>query len=617
MHGEPPARDLDETPGDLPDPAAAALSVEGEAAPKSRSLGPLRMVFAKTLQYPRQIAFALAALLITSAATLAIPYRFKVIIDEAFSGNASPEQIGHAFQYLLMIVAILGLGTALRFYFVSWLGERVVADIRLKVQANLLRLSPGFYEVNSPKEISSRMTSDTAVIENVVGTTVSVALRNTLTAIGGVGFLVYLAPSLTLGLLIGIPLVIAPIVVFGRKIRTVSRTSQDRIADVGAYVTEVLSAMKIVQSFGQESREGERFASVVESTFDTARRRILLRAAMTTVVIMLVFGGVVLVMWRGALAVAAGEISGGTIAAFVLTGGLVAGALGSLTEVYGDLLRGAGAASRLAELLNARPEVAAPARPERLPVPARGSLSFRNVTFRYPARPEAAALKDFTLEIEPGETVAIVGPSGAGKSTIFQLVERFYDPQGGTIRLDGVPLTSADPAEIRSRIALVPQVGVLFSANARDNLRYGKWDASDEDIWQAARAANAESFLRALPQGLDTHLGEGGTQLSGGQQQRVAIARALLRDAPILLLDEATSALDAESEQLVQQALDGLMQNRTTLVIAHRLATVRAADRIVVLDDGRIVEQGTHEALSRAGGLYARLARLQFAADAA
>lgn len=617
MHADLPPHDATETPDDLPEPAAQALSVPAEPAPKSRSLAPLRMVFGTALQYPRQIALALVALFITSAATLAIPYRFKVIIDEAFSGGADPEQIGHAFQYLLMIVAILGLGTALRFYFVSWIGERVVADIRLKVQENLLRLSPGFYEVNSPKEISSRMTSDTAVIENVVGTTVSVALRNTLTGIGGIGFLVYLAPSLTLGLLIGIPLIIIPIVFFGRKIRAVSRSSQDRIADVGAYVTEVLSAMKIVQSFGQEGRENERFASVVESTFDTARRRILLRAAMTTVVILLVFGGVVLVMWRGALAVAAGEISGGTIAAFVLTGGLVAGALGALTEVYGDLLRGAGAASRLAELLDARPEIAAPARPEALPTPARGSLSFRNVTFRYPARPEAAALKDFTLEIEPGETVAIVGPSGAGKSTIFQLVERFYDPQGGTIRIDGVPLTSADPAEIRSRIALVPQVGVLFSANARDNLRYGKWDATEAEIWQAARAANAESFLRALPLGLDTHLGEGGTQLSGGQQQRVAIARALLRDAPILLLDEATSALDAESEQLVQQALEGLMQNRTTLVIAHRLATVRAANRIVVLDEGRIVEQGTHDALTRAGGLYARLARLQFAADAA
>ncbi|MGY6637527.1 MAG: ABC transporter transmembrane domain-containing protein [Erythrobacter sp.] len=612
--------------GDISDTGVAAAALpdtaqqradEAPAPPRSRSLAPLRMVFGTAAQYPQQIGLALLALVITAAATLAIPWRFKVIIDEAFGGTATPEDIGHAFQYLLMIVVILGIGTAMRFYFVSWLGERVVADIRLKVQRNLLRLSPGFYEENSPKEISSRMTSDTAIIETVVGTTVSVALRNTLTGIGGTLLLLYLAPGLTIGLLLGIPLVVVPIVFFGRKIRAVSRSSQDRIADVGAYVTEVLSAMKIVQSFGQEAREGERFAKVVEGTFETARRRIALRAAMTSIVILLVFGGITMVMWRGALAVAEGAISGGTIAAFVITGGLVAGAFGALTEVYGDLLRGAGAASRLAELLEAKPAIAPPQRPEKLPTPPRGSLSFRNVTFRYPARPDVPALKDFTLEIEPGETIAIVGPSGAGKSTIFQLVERFYDPQAGTIRLDGVPLTMADPADLRERIALVPQDGVLFSANARDNLRYGKWDASDEDIWQAARAANAENFLKRLPQGLDTYLGEGGTQLSGGQQQRVAIARALLRDAPILLLDEATSALDAESEQLVQQALESLMQGRTTLVIAHRLATIRAADRIIVMDEGRIVEQGTHEALTKAGGLYARLAKLQFTAEAA
>ena len=591
-------------------------ALEADAKP-ARTLGPLTMIFREAAKYPGRVALALAALFTTSAATLAIPWRFKVIIDRAFGGGASLAEIAHAFEYLLMIVVVLAIGTAARFYFVSWLGERVVADIRLKVQANLLRLAPGFYEANSPKEISSRMTSDTALIEQVVGTTASVALRNLLTALGGTAILLYLAPTLTVGLLVGIPLVIAPIMYFGRRIRTVSRSSQDRVADVGAMVTEVLAAMKIVQAFNQEAREGSRFAQAVERTFATARRRIALRAAMTSIVILLVFGGITMVMWRGAIAVSTGEISGGTIAAFVLTGGLVAGAFGALTEVYGDLLRGAGAASRLEELLAEKPEIAPPARPLALPEPPRGSLSFRNVSFRYPTRLDAPALKDFTLEIEPGETVALVGPSGAGKSTVFQLAERFYDPQAGTIRLDGIPLTSADPAAIRRRIALVPQDGVLFSADARDNLRYGAWEASDEQIWEAARAANAERFLRELPEGLDTYLGESGTRLSGGQQQRLAIARALLRDAPILLLDEATSALDAESEQLVQQALDRLMARRTTLVIAHRLATVRAADRIVVMDEGRIVEQGTHAQLTEAGGLYARLAALQFAPEAA
>ena len=591
-------------------------TVETEPKP-AKTLGPLKMIWVEAVRYPGKVALAWLSLLITAAATLAIPAGFKMIVDYGFAEGGNIEEIGERFRYLLLIVIVLAVGTALRFYYVSWLGERVVADIRRKVQDNLLRLAPGFYEENSPTEIASRMTADTTLIQTVVGTTVSVALRNLLMAVGGTVYLFYLAPELTMGLLIAIPLVMIPIVIFSRRIRSVSRSSQDRVADIGSIVSETLGAMKIVQAFNQERREKGRFADAVEATFDIAKKRILLRSGLTAIVILFIFGSITMVMWRGAVGVTEGTISGGTILAFVLTGGLVAGAFGALTEVYGELLRGAGAASRLNELLYAKPTIAPPARPQALPEPPRGSLAFRNVTFRYPTRPETAALTDFNLEVEPGETVAIVGPSGGGKSTIFQLAERFYDPQAGSIRIDGVDLASADPAEIRRRIALVPQDGVLFSANARDNLRYGRWDASDEQIWEAARAANAEGFLRDLPRGLETYLGESGTRLSGGQQQRIAIARALLRDAPILLLDEATSALDAESEQAVQQALDGLMASRTTLVIAHRLATVRAANRIVVLEQGKIVEQGTHRQLVDKGGLYERLATLQFASEAA
>ncbi len=586
-----------------------------EEPKKARSLSPLKMIFREAAKYPVQITFAAVALLVTaSVMSVAIPYGLKLVVDRGFGGDGD---IDRWFRYLLLLVGVLGVGTALRFYFVSWLGERVVADIREKVYTNLLRLSPGFFEENSPKEISSRMTSDTAIIETVVGTTVSVALRNAIMAVLGTGYLFWLAPQLTVWLLAGIPVVIVPIALFGKRLRNVSRASQDRVADVGAITTEVLSAMKIVQGFNQEQREAGRFEGAVEETFAVAKRRILIRALMTAIVMTLIFGAITLLLWRGAILVSDGTITGGTITSFVAGGMIAAGSFGALTEVYGDLLRGAGAASRLHELLDEQPEITSPARPQALPQPPRGSLSFENVSFSYPTRPAEQAIADFTLTVEPGETVAIVGPSGAGKSTIFQLAERFYDPASGTIKMDGVPLTQADPAEVRRRMALVPQEGILFAASARDNLRYGAWDADEDAIWDAARAANAEAFLRDLPDGLDTFLGEGGARLSGGQRQRVAIARALLRDAPILLLDEATSALDAESERLVQDALEHLMENRTTLVIAHRLATVRASDRIVVMEDGRIVELGDHASLTAKGGLYARLASLQFDEPAA
>lgn len=581
-------------------------------APASKNLSNLGMVWRHASAYPKQIFFALVALAIAASATLAIPAGIRLVIDRGFASGGGADDIGRWFQYLLLIVAVMAVATAFRFYFVSWLGERTVADIRMAVNRNLLRQSPAFFEENRPAEIASRLTSDTTIIEQVVGTTVSVALRNIVLGIGGTAYLFTLAPKLAAGLLVAIPLIILPIVLMGRKLQSASRTSQDRVADVGAMISETLGAMRIVQAFGQENRENERFGQGVEKTFAASKRRIMLRALMTAIVMALIFGAITLVLWRGAIDVAEGRLTGGTIFSFVIAGGIVAGAFGALTEVYGDLVRGAGASGRLAELLTVKPDIGPPAKPIALPVPARGQLSFEHVRFRYPTRPEIAALEDFSLKVNPGETVAVVGPSGAGKSTLFQLAQRFYDPEGGVIRIDGVALTSADPAEIRERMAYVPQETVLFASSARDNLRYGNWLADDEAIWRAAEQANAATFLRELPQGLDTYLGEGGARLSGGQRQRIAIARAVLRDAPILLLDEATSALDAESERLVQDALDHLMQDRTTIVIAHRLATVRSADRIIVMDQGKIVEEGDHITLSAAGGLYARLASLQF-----
>ena len=571
------------------------------------------MIWGFAIRYKLQIAGAALALLVAAAATVSIPWGFKLVIDKGFgAGGGDPRYIRPWFLLLLGIVGVMAVATAVRFYFVSWLGERTVADIRLAVHRNLLRLAPGFFEENRPAEITSRITVDTTIIEQVVGTTVSVALRNIVMGLGCVITMFVLAPKLAALMLLGIPVVLGPILYLGRKVRSISTRNQDRIADVGTVTSEVLGAMKIVQAFNQQGREATRFADAVESVFATAKRRIALRAVLTAIMIFLMIGSITMVIWQGAIDVSAGRITGGTIAAFILCGGLLAGAFGALSEVYGDLLRAAGASERLSQLLEAEPEIRAPANPAKLPDPARGELEFDAVTFHYPTRPEISALNDFSLAVRARERLAVVGPSGAGKTTIFQLAERFYDPQAGRVLLDGVDLRDADPADIRQRIAMVPQDVVIFAASARDNLRYGNWDASEERLWDAARLAHAEDFLRALPDGLDTFMGEGGARLSGGQRQRIAIARALLRDAPLLLLDEATSALDAESERLVQDALDHLMADRTTIVIAHRLATVRAADRIVVMDHGRIVEEGTHATLTARGGLYARLARLQF-----
>ncbi|WP_448658062.1 ABC transporter transmembrane domain-containing protein [Sphingomonas sp. CJ99] len=580
--------------------------------PSKGKLSNLTIVWGYTARYPLHLLAALVALTLAATATLYIPYTFKQVVDNGFATGADPAAIAPFFYRLLMVVGMLAVATAMRFFFVSWLGERTVADLRIAVQRNLLRLSPGWFEENRPSEIASRLTADTAVVEQVVGTTVSVALRNLLVGVGGVIYLFAIAPKLAALLILGLPVVILPIVWLGSKLRRFSRTSQDRVADIGSTAAEVLGAMKIVQAFGQESREAARFADAVERGFAAARQRFATRAVMTALVIGILFSAVTLIMWDAVTDVAAGRLTGGDITAFVLTAGLVTGAFGALTEVYGDLLRASGAAARLAELLAEQPQIAPPAVPAPLPEPALGAIAFNGVTFRYPTRPEQAALHDFTLDIRPGETVAVVGPSGAGKSTLFQLAQRFYDPEAGEISVDGVPIRLADPQAVRRRIAVVPQETVIFAASARDNLRYGNWEASEEDIWTAAAAANAQDFLKALPAGLDTYLGEGGARLSGGQRQRIAIARALLRDAPILLLDEATSALDAESERLVQDALDRLVRGRTTLVIAHRLATVRSADRIIVMDGGRIVETGTHAELIGQHGLYARLASLQF-----
>lgn len=596
---------MTETSAALPDPGPDP----GERTrPPFSSLG---LLWTHARDYPWHIVAAGVALVVAALATLAIPQGLKLVVDQGFGANSDAD-IAPYFRALLGIVTVLAVASALRFYFVSWMGERVVADLRKETQAHLLGLDPAWFELNRPSEIASRLTADTVIVENLVSTTISVALRNAFTCIGGLIYLALLSPKLTALMLLVIPLVVVPIVLMGKRVRNLSRASQDRVADIGSATAEVLGAIRIVKAFGAERREAARFAGIADATFDVARRRVMVRALMTALVILLAFGTITLVLWEGARDVIAGTMSGGDITAFVFASALVAGAFGALAEVYGEFMRAAGASSRIRDLLAARPAIRPPADPQPLPEPAMGHVVFDQVDFHYPTRPEVAAISHFSLDIRPGERIAIVGPSGAGKTTLFQLLQRFHDPVRGRILMDGVDLRAADPAEIRRRIAVVPQEPVIFAATARANILYGRPDADDAAIRAAAEAANAAGFLAELPQGLDTELGEGGSRLSGGQRQRLAIARALLKDAPVLLLDEATSALDTTSERLIQDALARLSQGRTTLTIAHRLSTVRDADRIIVMEHGRIVETGPHDELIAAGGLYATLARLQF-----
>ncbi|KAA2285519.1 ABC transporter transmembrane domain-containing protein [Arenimonas fontis] len=555
------------------------------------------------------VALWLGALALSSTATLLLPVAVRHMIDQGFSSEGS---VDRWFALLFAVAVLLALATAARFYFVTLLGERMVADLRRTLYQHLLSLDMSFFERNRSSELLSRLSADTELLRSVVGSSMSVALRSLVTVLGSAVMLAVTSPRLALLALLGIPLVVAPLVLSGRRVRAVAKAAQDRVAEANARAGETLGAMHTVQSYAREAYEAGRFGEAVAVALRAARRRIRLQAALTAVVIVLVFGSITAVLWIGAQDVVAGRMSPGTLGQFVLYALIGAGSVGALAEVWAEVQRAAGGMARIEELLNERPGLPVPAQATALPDPVRGHLVFEHVRFHYPSRPDAPALEDFSLDVRPGETVALVGPSGAGKSTVFQLLLRFHDPETGTITVDGVDLRALDPVQWRRHIALVPQAPVIFAASARDNIAYGRLDARQADIEAAARAAEAHEFLSALPEGYDSQLGERGARLSGGQQQRLAIARALLKDAPILLLDEATSALDAQSERAVQQALERLMRGRTTLVIAHRLATVLKADRIVVMDRGRVVDQGRHAELIAKGGLYAELARLQF-----
>lgn len=580
------------------------------------SIVTLRGLLKFLLPYKKQFVLAGIALIVAAGATLAIPYAFRQMIDLGFGANGiqSTTHINTYFLALFGVACILAIATAARFYMVSWLGERVTADVRSAVYAHVVMQSPQFFETTKSGEVLSRLTTDTTLIQTLIGTSISMALRNMLLFSGGLVMLFVTSIKLSSIILVTLTATVLPIVWFGRRVRTLSRDSQDRVADSSALAGEILNAMPTVQAFTHETIESGRFGKTVENAFKTAMRRIRARSLLTMIAILLIFGAIVFVLWLGAHAVIEGTMTGGELGQFILYSAIVAGAIGALSEVIGDAQRAAGATERLLELLAVQSPIASPSMP--LPLPPRrdqgAALALDRVSFHYPSRPLTPALSNLSLAIKAGETVAIVGPSGAGKTSLFQLLLRFYDPQEGVIELDGIDIRQLDLHALRNAIGIVPQDTVIFSANAMENIRYGRPDASDEEVIAVAKLAAAHEFIERLPEGYQSFLGERGVRLSGGQRQRIAIARALLKNPPLLLLDEATSALDAESERLVQSALEAAMVNRTTLVIAHRLATVQSADRIIVMEHGQIVETGTHASLVAANGLYASLAALQF-----